>query len=46
LISFEELEEKLGQLDETRATAERNLTMLERRSEQIEQLERDQETLL
>jgi phage regulator Rha-like protein len=46
LISFEELEEKLGQLDETRATAERNLATLERRSEQIEQLERDKETLL
>jgi flagellar motility protein MotE (MotC chaperone) len=46
LISFEELEEKLGQLDETRATAERNLATLERRSEQIEQLERDEETLL
>lgn len=46
MISFEELEEKLGQLDETRATAERNLTMLKRFREQIEQLERDKETLL
>jgi site-specific DNA recombinase len=46
LITFEELEEKLGQLDETRATAERNLATLERHREEIEQLERDKDSLL
>ena len=46
LISFEELEEKLGQLNQTRATAERNLATLDRRREQLEQLERDKDTLL
>jgi len=46
LITFEELEKKLGQLDETRATAERNLATLERHREEIEQLERDKDSLL
>ena len=46
LITLEELEEKLGQLDETRATAERNLVTLEVHRERLEQLERDKDTLL
>ncbi len=39
------MEEKLGQLDETRA-AERNLATLERHREEIKQLERDTDSLL
>jgi len=46
LITLEELEEKLGQLDETRATAKRNLATLEVHREQLEQLERGKDTLL
>jgi site-specific DNA recombinase len=46
LITFDELEEKLGQLDETRATAERNLATLQGRQEEIEALKRDKDALL
>ena len=46
LITFEELEEKLEQLEETRATAERELAALEGRRERVEQLKRDRDVLL
>jgi site-specific DNA recombinase len=46
LITFDELEEKLGQLDETRATAERELAALSNQQEAIEALERDKDALL
>ncbi len=46
LMTFEELEEKLRGLKETRKTAERELEALRSRREHIEELERDKETLL
>jgi flagellar motility protein MotE (MotC chaperone) len=46
LITLEELEEKLGQLEESRVTAERELTVLKGRRQRIEQLERDKDVLL
>ncbi len=46
LITFEELGDKLGQLQETRATAERELGALKGRQERIEQLQRDKDDLL
>jgi site-specific DNA recombinase len=46
LMTFEELEEKLRGLEETRKTAERELEALRSRRERIEELERDKEALL
>ncbi len=46
LMTLEELEKKLGQLEETRITAERELTALKGRRQRIEQLERDKDVLL
>src|SRR5215207_7753627 len=46
LLTFEELEEKLRGLEETRKTAERELETLRSRRERIEELERDKENLL
>ena len=43
---MEELEEKLEQLKETCATAERELAALEERRERVEQLKRDRDVLL
>jgi hypothetical protein len=46
LMTFEELEEKLRGLEETRKTVECELGALRSRRERIEELERDKETLL
>ncbi len=46
LIRFEELEEKLGQLEETRAAAERELEVLKGCRKRIEQLERNRHALV
>jgi hypothetical protein len=46
LMTFEELEEKLRELEETRKIAERELEALRTRRERIEELERDKEGLL
>jgi site-specific DNA recombinase len=46
LIAFDELRTKLAALEETRQTAQRELTALEGRRERIEQMERDRDTLL
>jgi chromosome segregation ATPase len=46
LMTFEELEEKLRGLEETRKTAERELEALRSRRERVEELEQDKETLL
>ena len=46
LITFEELGQKLGKLEESRATAKRELAMLEGRRERIEQLKRDKEAII
>jgi site-specific DNA recombinase len=46
LMTFEELEEKLRGLEETRKTAERELEALRSRRERIEELERDKDALL
>ena len=46
LITFEELGDKLGQLQETRTTAERELGALKGRQERIDQLQRDKDDLL
>ena len=46
LITFDELGAKLGELEETRKSAERELAALRGRQEITEQLERDRETLL
>jgi len=45
-ITDEELDEELAQLEETRKTAERELAILKHDQEQIEQLERDKDTIL
>src|SRR5918995_5539445 len=45
-ITFEELGAKLRELDEQRATAERELEDLNLRRSRLEDLERDKETLL
>jgi site-specific DNA recombinase len=46
LIGFDELRERLAQLDETRRVAERELQTLNERKERIAQLERDRDALL
>jgi len=46
LMTYEELGEKLGQIEKTRETAERELEALQSRRERVEQLERDKDTLL
>lgn len=46
LMTLHELEEKLGQLEETRTVAERELGVLKGRREHVEQLERDRDALL
>jgi len=46
LMTFEELGEKLQDLEETRRTAERELEVLRSRRERLEELERDKEVLL
>lgn len=46
LITFDELREKLAQLDETRKVAEQELSNLEYRKERISQLEQDKASLL
>ena len=46
LITLEELGGKLGQLEETRARAERELAALKGRTERIEKLEQHKDTLL
>jgi chromosome segregation ATPase len=46
LITFEELEEKLLSLEETRRTAERELQALRGHRERLEELERDKDALL
>ena len=46
LITLEELEERLGRLEETRVAAERELAALKGRRQRIEQLERDKDVLL
>jgi site-specific DNA recombinase len=46
LMTDEDLEESLGELEETRKTAERELESLRERREAIEQLERDRDALL
>jgi hypothetical protein len=45
-ITDEELDEELAQLEETRKPAERELAILKHDQEQIEQLERDRDTIL
>jgi chromosome segregation ATPase len=45
-ITFDELRDKLADLDETQATARHELEVLERRREHLESLERDKEMLL
>jgi site-specific DNA recombinase len=46
LIGFEELREKLSQLDETRRVASKELEALRERGERIAELERDSDALL
>ena len=46
LMTYEELGEKLGQVEKTRESAERELEALQSRRERIEQFERDKDTLL
>jgi septal ring factor EnvC (AmiA/AmiB activator) len=46
LIGFDELRAKLVDLEETRATAQRELATLEARREQLAELERDRDTLI
>jgi hypothetical protein len=46
LMSHEELGERLGQLGETRKTAERELEAVRERQERVEKLERDKDILL
>jgi hypothetical protein len=46
LITFDELREKLAQLDETRKVAEQELINLEYRKERISQLEQNKASLL
>ena len=46
LITFDELRARLAELDETRQTAEGELTALHNRQEYINQLERDRDALL
>ena len=46
LITFDELREKLAQLDESRKVAEQELNSLEYRKERISQLEQDKASLL
>jgi hypothetical protein len=46
LIGFDELRARVAELEETRAAAERELRALDRRREQMRQLERDKESLL
>jgi chromosome segregation ATPase len=46
LISFEELRERLSQLDETRRIAEKELDALRSHNEEIAELERDRDALL
>ncbi len=46
LIGFDELRARIAELEETRAAAERELRALDRRREQMRQLERDKESLL
>ncbi|HVF01222.1 MAG TPA: hypothetical protein VNA27_07785 [Rubrobacteraceae bacterium] len=46
LITFDELRTKLAALDETRATAERELEVLKSSQEHLESLKRDKESLL
>ncbi len=46
LMTFEELEEKLRDLDETRKTAERELEALHGHQERVEKLERDKDAIL
>ena len=45
LITFDELREKLAQLDETRKVAEQELSNLEYRKERISHLEQDRASL-
>ena len=46
LITFDELREKLADLEDIRKTARRELKALEGRRERLEELERDRETLM
>jgi hypothetical protein len=46
LMTYEELGEKLGEVEKTRETAKRELEALHSRRERVEQLERDKDTLL
>jgi hypothetical protein len=46
LVPFDELRAKLADLEETQATARRELEVLQRRREYLESLERDKETIL
>lgn len=46
LITFDELRAKLAALEETRETAERELTGLKDRKERIDHMERDKDALL
>jgi hypothetical protein len=46
LITFDELREKLGELAETRDTAERELEAIRDRSSRLEELERDRDAVL
>jgi hypothetical protein len=46
LLTYEELEEKLAALEETRATAQRELEALRGRRERLEDLKRDRDALL
>ena len=46
LISFDELRAKLTELDDTRRTAEQELTALQNRRERLFELERDRDALL
>ena len=46
LIGFDELRERVAELDEIRRTADRELRALQSRQEQIRQLERDKDALL
>ena len=46
LITFDELRAKLAALEETRETAERELTALKDRKDRIDHMERDKDALL
>ena len=46
VISFDELRDKLADLEETRETAERELTTLKNQQKSLEQMERDKEAVL